>query len=136
MHKTVSEAWGFLLFTFLKETQLYHSKVLCLKIIFASTRTDCDLVFVLMVTGVVLTFFCAVNFLQFFNVEHHSGLLWAVSPVTSDCIVYEPIYPGWEEASLNNWTNRTFWLDFFFFMFPSLERQIFYLLYALEVYFG
>lgn len=66
MHKTVAETLGFLLFTLMKETQLYHSKVVCLKIIFASTKTSCDLVFVLMVTGVVLTFFCAVNFLQFF----------------------------------------------------------------------
>lgn len=120
MHKTVSEALGFLLFTFIKETQLYHSKVVCLKIIFASTRTDCDLVFVLMVTGVVLTFCCAVNFLRFLMwsiTVFLCGLLWTVSPVTSDCIVYEPIYPGWEEASLNNWTNHTFWLDFFFSFF-------------------
>lgn len=75
MHKIIAEALGFLLFTFMQETQLYHSKVVCLKIIFASARSDCDLVFVLMVTGVELPFFCAVNFLQFFNVEHHSGLL-------------------------------------------------------------
>lgn len=75
MHKTISEALRFLLFTLMKETQLYHSDVGCLKIMFASTRTDCDLLFVLMVTGVVLTFFCAVNFSTVFNVEHHSGLL-------------------------------------------------------------
>lgn len=46
------------------------------KIIFASTKTECDLVFVLIVTGIALTSFCAVNFVQFFHVEHHSGLLW------------------------------------------------------------
>lgn len=53
-----------------------------------------------MVTQVVLTFFSAVNFVHFFHVEHHSGLLWTVSPVTSDYNVYEPIYAGWGEKRL------------------------------------
>lgn len=60
----------------MKETQLIQLKGgMSFKIVFPSTKTDCDLVFVLMVTEVVLTFFCAVNFVQFFHVEHYSGLL-------------------------------------------------------------
>lgn len=46
-----------------------HTKLLCgmsFKAVFASTKADCDLVFVLMVTGVALTFFCAGNFVKFF----------------------------------------------------------------------
>lgn len=51
-----------------------NSRLVCLlKSYFVLTR-DCLLVFVLMFGGVVLIFFHTVHFVQFFRVEHYSGL--------------------------------------------------------------